>query len=452
VKRKPKVTEVTHGSTTVRVYETRSGKYTRFEILYHLGDVFKRERISDKTKAFRRADSLAKSLSKGEHVNASLTPADAATYAHCKAVASAAGHTLEYLVSYAVESLKRHAITSKAIPDIVDEMLKVKEGQGLSASHVRDLEQRLGRFSESFPGQIADLTGKLISDWLLALTEVKDESHKLSKRSRNNYRRTILSLVEYAKQNRYLPKDWSELDAVAIAKVKAGKINPYSPEELEAILRAAENHRRPSIREMLPWITVRAFSGMREAEICRLTDADIVTESECITLGSDITKTGQRRVIPLKTNLMLWLESIGVISEKSWSIDDDGKRSPPKLVVDIPNPTTRWNFLLSEIGAVKRHNGLRDSYASYRMAETTDAAKVAEECGHSIERLRTSYREIRLEDGRVITKELAEKWFSILPQKLPQKGDHHKTPVNISGNGGSGGARIHPPETGYVVT
>ena len=60
-------------------------------------------------------------------------------------------------------------------------------------------------------------------------------------------------------------------------------------------------------------------------------------------------------------------------------------------------------------GVRPRHNGLRDSYASFRMAEPGEAGKVAQEAGDNEAIVRRTYREIRLPDGRVITPQLAHR-------------------------------------------
>jgi len=54
-------------------------------------------------------------------------------------------------------------------------------------------------------------------------------------------------------------------------------------------------------------------------------------------------------------------------------------------------------------------NALRHSYASYRLAQTEDAAKVALEMGNSPRKLFSNYRQLA-------AKKQAQKWFAILPK------------------------------------
>ena len=54
------------------------------------------------------------------------------------------------------------------------------------------------------------------------------------------------------------------------------------------------------------------------------------------------------------------------------------------------------------------HNGLRHSFASYRLAIVQSADQVALEMGNSPKKLFTNYRELA-------TPAQAERWFSVMP-------------------------------------
>ena len=58
---------------------------------------------------------------------------------------------------------------------------------------------------------------------------------------------------------------------------------------------------------------------------------------------------------------------------------------------------------------VSGQNILRHSYASYRLAQMSDSAKVASELGNSPQKLFTNYNKLR-------TPEQAEAWFAVVPQ------------------------------------
>ena len=66
------------------------------------------------------------------------------------------------------------------------------------------------------------------------------------------------------------------------------------------------------------------------------------------------------------------------------------------------------NYLGKKAGVGWRQNALRHSFASYRLAEIQDAAKVALEMGNTPDKLFRHYREL-------VTPDAAKEWFAILP-------------------------------------
>ena len=97
--------------------------------------------------------------------------------------------------------------------------------------------------------------------------------------------------------------------------------------------------------------------------------------------------------MPLLPNLRSWLEPY---------------RERTGLVCHLPNTAVRLNYLGDKAGFGWRQNALRHSFASYRLAQVQDAAKVALEMGNSPEKLFRHYRELVMPTA-------AEQWFSIHP-------------------------------------
>jgi hypothetical protein len=97
--------------------------------------------------------------------------------------------------------------------------------------------------------------------------------------------------------------------------------------------------------------------------------------------------------VPLLTNLRAWLEPM---------------KQDAGLVCHLPNLHTRLNYLGEKAGVGWKQNALRHSFASYRLAEIQDAAKVALEMGNTPEKLFRHYREL-------VTPEAAREWFNIMP-------------------------------------
>lgn len=59
-----------------------------------------------------------------------------------------------------------------------------------------------------------------------------------------------------------------------------------------------------------------------------------------------------------------------------------------------------------------KHNALRHSFISYRVAQTKNVAEVSFEAGNSPQMIHKHYRELVKEDA-------AKEWFSIEPPEMP---------------------------------
>ena len=144
---------------------------------------------------------------------------------------------------------------------------------------------------------------------------------------------------------------------------------------------------------LLPHIVIGAFSGIRAAEIERLDWRDILFDRGYIEIKAAKAKTKARRLVPLLPNLCAWLEPL---------------KKEEGHVCFVPNVAFRLNYLGEKSGVGWRQNALRHSYASYRLADTPDAAKVALEMGNSPDKLFRHYREL-------VTPDAAKEWFAIMP-------------------------------------
>lgn len=395
----------------ISIYRTPDGKRKAWTLAYYLHGVRRREKFTTKENAQTRADDLLVKISNGEIEAASMTGSDkaslararelignrqienvAAEYIEARTVMDKAGLDNIRLINAAEHYVATHAECPDVLTaDVVTEMLARKQADECSERWVADLESRLSRFRAYFKCPIAYISGVEIDRWLQKLG--------VGIRSKKNYRTAISTLMTFAKTRGYLPRDWNELDKVGFNHAPSGRIQVWSPTELERILRTAETHRNEPRTRLVPWIALRAFAGIRFEEMTRLHWSDI--QPDVIVLDSHITKTKVRRIIPLQANLKEWLS--GYMGEGP--------------VVTRGSIEHVYAEVVTTAELTQRHNALRDSYASYRMAQTGyDKFKVAQECGNSPAKLEQSYRALRTPDGTIITPAVAETYFSIRPK------------------------------------
>jgi hypothetical protein len=265
---------VKRGHTIVKIYRTPSRGCEAFTVSYYLGDKRQRVTFADLGLAMTEAETVANKLSTGEVNVLTLTSHDRLAYIRAIEALKPTGVPLEMVAMQFAEAhtlleggslleaarfyLKQnpHRLPKKLVPDIVAEMVKAKEADKMSVVYVKDLKGRLGRFAAKFPGAISFVTSAEIEDFLRGL-KGKDDAGKetivLSGKSRNNYRRAIGTLFNFAVTRGYLPKGVVQVEDVALAREENGEIEIFRPDELENLLDATD----PAL---IPFLAGRCWS------------------------------------------------------------------------------------------------------------------------------------------------------------------------------------------------
>ena len=279
-------------------------------------------------------------------------------------------------------SSQSNAQRSVGVSRIVAELLAAKTSDGLSNRYIETIRGHLRRFSARFECGIAEITTAQLDAWLRSL--------EVGPRARNNIRGSVVLLFHFAQKHGYLPKGRStEADDVAKARDRGGKIGILTPRELARILRVAQG------RTQL-FIVLGAFTGMRSSEILRLSREDINFQRGYITVAAEKSKTATRRLVPILANLLEWLKPY---SGRTGALFRSRKDSFQAI------------GFAKACGVIWPNNALRHSYATYRLAVTADAPRVALEMGNSPQKLMTNYRELADE-------EVARGWFAISPSTV----------------------------------
>jgi len=263
--------------------------------------------------------------------------------------------------------------------ELVDKMITDKQRDGLSARHVNDLRSRLSVFAAKFNGQpVVTITTAEIDGWLRSLP--------VAPVTRNHYRSVTVLAFNHAIAHGYAMSN----PAMKTAKAKAVDSPPgiLTVQQTAALLEAAAP-------ELLPYVAIGAFAGLRRAEIERLDWRDIHFDGEqLIEVTAAKAKTARRRFVKIQPNLREWLAPVRKHS---------GKVTPENFV-------KQFEALREQAGITEwPDNALRHSFASYHLAHFKDAAALAVEMGHTNSGMIFShYRQL------VRPKEVARYW-SIKP-------------------------------------
>src|SRR5205823_7790642 len=179
----------------------------------------------------------------------------------------------------------------------------------------------------------------------------------------------------------------TEAEEVAKAKDRGGKIGILTPKQLASLLDRGDDE--PKL-----YFAIGAFTGLRSAELIRLEWDDVNFARGHIQVAKGKAKTATRRLVPIQSNLMRWLSP---------------HRGRSGLVFASEHAASRSIARAKDIIGDWPTNALRHSYATYRLAQCHDAARVSLEMGTSAQMLFRNYRELADEQD-------AAAWFSLAPK------------------------------------
>jgi integrase len=236
--------------------------------------------------------------------------------------------------------------------ELAQEFTKAKKRDGASPRYLSDLQSRLGQFAKAFDERkVAEITTAEIDDWLRSLD--------VSATTRNNFRRVLMVAFNYAKGRGYAAAN----PAAETAKARQieGTIGILTVKQTAALLEAASS-------DLVPFIAIAAFAGLRRAELERLDWSDVDLDEAQITVSPEKAKSARRRYVKIRENLEAWLrpfaKDTGPICPSDYRELFDAARKAAGID-DWPQ------------------NALRHGFASYGLAHFKDGAALALEMGHS---------------------------------------------------------------------
>ena len=448
---------VKSGSVSVKIYRTPSNGCDSYTISYYQDGVRKRPTYPTFQAAKDEADVVVNRLGNADADVLTLTSADRSAYLRARQLLDPIAAHIENAAAEFVQAkrllgevpllqaaeyyIKRHLvnIAPRPVMAVVEEMLKLKQSDGLSEAYLKHLRYDLEKFAAAFHGNIGTVMGPDIDRWLRGLG--------VSPRTRNNLRTSVQTLFAFAKLQKYLPKDHDEIDAVTRAKDGAGEIEIFTPKEIAEVLAHADER-------IIPFLTLGAFAGIRHAEIQRLDWNDIHFDAGIIEIRAAKAKTASRRTLPILDNLRAWLrryrqesgpmcvylnmaseigslvqtinearraawaKAKGVINEQLKQTEKQARQvlakaksesGKPKHKGKVP-PGAETAQIEGWPAFVWKHNALRHSFISYRVADIQNAAQVALEAGNSPQMIFQHYREL-------VRPGAAKEWFAIKPKK-----------------------------------
>jgi len=317
------------------------------------------------------------------------------------------GATLTTAAKFYAETESRRR-TSKTALEVANELIANRRANACSTVHLTDLEDRLiggGKRSNvvSFCSALGttpmcEITTADVEKWLAGLRR------KYAPQTVTNFRRAAQTLFNFAVPRDYCPRN--VVEAIQPPRVPPkDEIGIFTPAETEAILKAADE-------DLRPWLAIAFFAGLRSAELDRLTWDDVKFKQRSIDVPASKAKSAKRRIVRMVPALEAWLAPYqnreGSIRPKHFH----HKRRLAYRAAGFGKPGTE-TAEEKDAGIRLRaapSNVARHSFASYRLADSNDAAHTAIELGHTSTALLYSvYRELA-------TAEDAARYFAIRPE------------------------------------
>ncbi len=381
----------------MKIYPIRrkATKYRFFQIAWYELGVRRTKTLADPLKAKAYAQQVHVSLlNLGRAVE--VTPQDVQMLRDAETIAAKFGVSLPFAIREWADTkemlrgtpmLAQAKGLADALRDVsainaqtaAKEYIRIKERARHSKRHTETVRALLDTFGRKFPDQMLhELTVKDLQRFI--------DGIKGAPRTKNNFMSCLKTFFIWAQKQSYVRQD-RQTAANALNKEREAYLSPeiFTPEEMRKIL----THCEPA---MIPYMTIGAFAGLRSAEIARLDWSAIDFDSGYIKVSGEITKTQQRRLVPILPSLRAWL-----FPHK--------KASGSVTFFTFRKGIHRCT---KAAGIAWKANALRHSFGSYRLAEVQDAAKVSLEMGNSPAMLFKHYREL-------VTPEQAKQWFEIMP-------------------------------------
>ena len=415
--------EISKGSAVVRIFRQVSKKgYESFTVSYYGDGRRQRAVLSDFAEAKKRAKQIAAALAKGEVVAARLTLQDQRAYLNAKRLLKPTRMTLEAacrefaeafkvlggvsVLQAAREYAKRHGRIESTM-DIqtgVNELMEAKEagrstklrgnGRNVSEKYLYQLRLRLNAFAGYAKGLIGGVTAEAVNKFVHGMKDA-------SGRTKNNYLQAINVLFEYARKQGYVTRDFDVMDQVEMAAEADFDIEIFSPKEVKLLLAHCPE-------SLVPVLVIGGFAGLRTAEIERLDWSEINLAGKFIEVKAKKAKTRARRLVPITPNLAAWLETCKPKPEDGASTDA-GAPSGPVWPQSLPYLFELQREAAKAAGVEWKHNALRHSFISYRVADIKNVDQVALEAGNSPDIIFQHYREL-------VAEVAAKEWFGVTPE------------------------------------
>jgi len=222
----------------------------------------------------------------------SLTPEQRVEAVRCiKSLTSYPGATLTNAVSHYIDHVLKYR-TAPTITDIIEKLIARCAENKRRAVTVTGLKNHLKKFAAVFGSrQLSSLTVGELQEFLDAPNQAaRTLITRLTK---------VSQLYNYAIRNGWASENIAR--RIERPTIEDGEVGIFTPDEASRLLEHADKF------EMLPYIAIGLFAGVRAAELEKLDWSAVMLSEREIVIGSDIAKKRSRRTVTISDTLAGWI-------------------------------------------------------------------------------------------------------------------------------------------------
>jgi integrase len=369
----------------IRIAKHRSGQVSYQVDLGFVEGKRKRRNFATKVDAEAFAE-LSRVLKANEGTSALALP-QAVRLDATKANQILAPHGISILE--AARHYEKHVLAYKTAPpvkDIVEIYITDCKQRNLRPRTIEDVEDRLRMFSADFgERRLSEVTLDELKEW------INDENWEMQ--TRINYLTKLSQLYRFALRRPVKWVDSNLTELIDRPAVEDTEPKIFTVEQARSLLANADRF------ELLPYMALGLFAGLRSAELMRLDTKDISFEALNIRIGSDVAKKRAQRHVEIQPALFAWLQHVADRLKKGGAVADKSRfRMNKELLLEAAG-IQDWPI-----------NGLRHSFASYHLAQFNSSDQTALQMGHrSTELVHRYYKAL-------VMKPEAEKFWNLYPE------------------------------------
>ena len=419
-RRRRRIETVLVGNARVKIYRrTRTvagNEYAAYEVSDYTSGQRKLRSFANHQAARKEARRIAQLLAKGDAVAAAMSGREAASFGRCLELLRRAGDPPELACARYAEAVdilgngsllptaarfyrERHpdSLPQITLADAAAEMIELRRKAQASEPYLADLRCRSARFTRVFAGHPASVTTADCQRYLDGL--------KGASLTKTAHRQILWRLFAHCESRGYIPRGTNPVaDTQPFTGKQENAVVVWTPEELAKLLAAAS-------RDFLPVLTLGAFAGLRTSEILALDWRDVRLADRTIKVVHRKARCAGTRWAPVADNLFAWLLSLAKKLGPVWPHGQKWKERE-RTITAAQNATAEAADLLPW-----RHNGVRHSFCTYRVAVTQDVPHTALEAGNSASTVFAHYRALA-------TGAEGKAWFAITPARSAAKAPH----------------------------